>query len=80
MSSYLCGLLGVGRGPNGSGTGTSRSNEMGTALRSKDLPLKACDDPLKDISGDKKLSLTAKGGTAQVKSLEVWELKSAWPK
>jgi sucrose-6-phosphate hydrolase SacC (GH32 family) len=30
-------------------------------------------------SGDKKISLSAKGGTAQVKSLEVWELKSAWP-
>jgi fructan beta-fructosidase len=28
---------------------------------------------------DKKLSLTARGGTARVKSLEVWELKSAWP-
>jgi sucrose-6-phosphate hydrolase SacC (GH32 family) len=30
-------------------------------------------------SGDKKISLSAKGGTAQVKSLEVWELRSAWP-
>ena len=30
-------------------------------------------------SGNKKISLSAKGGTAQVKSLEVWELKSAWP-
>jgi fructan beta-fructosidase len=29
--------------------------------------------------GDKTLSLTAKGGTAQINSLEVWELKSAWP-
>jgi len=30
--------------------------------------------------GNKKLSLTAKGGKARVKSLEVWELKSAWPR
>jgi fructan beta-fructosidase len=30
--------------------------------------------------GDKKLSLKAKGGTAKITSLEVWELKSAWPK
>jgi sucrose-6-phosphate hydrolase SacC (GH32 family) len=30
-------------------------------------------------SDNKKLALGAKGGTAQVKSLEVWELKSAWP-
>jgi fructan beta-fructosidase len=29
--------------------------------------------------GDKKLSLTARGGTARVRSLQVWELKSAWP-
>jgi fructan beta-fructosidase len=29
--------------------------------------------------GDKKISLAAKGGTAQVKSLRVWELGSAWP-
>ena len=31
------------------------------------------------LPADKKLSLTAKGGTVQVKLLEVWELKSAWP-
>jgi sucrose-6-phosphate hydrolase SacC (GH32 family) len=29
---------------------------------------------------NKKLALTAKGGTARVKSLDVWELKSAWPR
>jgi len=31
------------------------------------------------LPAEKKLSLTAKGGTVQVKLLEVWELKSAWP-
>jgi sucrose-6-phosphate hydrolase SacC (GH32 family) len=30
--------------------------------------------------GNRKISLSAKGGTAQVKSLVVWELKSAWTK
>lgn len=29
--------------------------------------------------GDKKISLEAHGGTAQIRLLEVWELKSAWP-
>ena len=31
------------------------------------------------LPADKNLSLTAKGDTVQVKLLEVWELKSAWP-
>lgn len=30
-------------------------------------------------SDNRKLALSARGGTAQVKLLEVWELKSAWP-
>ena len=30
-------------------------------------------------AGDKHISLSAKGGTARVKSLETWKLDSTWP-